>query len=332
MKAAYIERTGAPDVIQYGDLPDPTCGPEQVLLQVGAVSVNPIDTYIRNGANYWPLPQPFIVGCDVAGTIIQVGTKVRHLEPGQRVWGSNQGLLGRQGTFSSLAAIDAAWLYPTPDNTSDEQAAACALVGLTAHLGLLREAGLQAGQSIFVRGGSGGVGSMVLQMAKAVGAIVITTAGSPEKAEQCRKLGADLVIEYREQNVQEALLAFAPSGVRIFWETLREPDFDFAVSCLAERGTMILMAGRTARPAFPVGPFYVKGCSLKGFAMFKASAAEQQSAASDINHWLVNGKLRAQIDRVLPLSETAQAHRLQEENTLNNSGVLAGKIVLKPDL
>jgi NADPH2:quinone reductase len=332
MKAAYIEKTGAPEVIQYGDLPDPICGPEQVLLQVGAVSLNPIDTYIRNGANYWPLPQPYIVGCDVAGTIIQVGTKVRHLEPGQRVWGSNQGLLGRQGTFSTLAAIDAGWLYPTPEGTSDEQAAACALVGLTAHLGLLREAGLQAGQSIFVRGGTGGVGSMVVQMAKAIGAIVITTAGSSEKAEQCRKMGADLVIEYKEQNVQEALLAFSPSGVHVFWETLREPDFDFAVSCLGERGTMVLMAGRTARPAFPVGPFYVKGCSLKGFAMFKASAAEQQSAASDINHWLVSGKLRAKIDRVLPLSETAQAHRLQEENTLNNAGVLAGKIVLKPDL
>lgn len=331
MKAAYIEQTGTPDVIQYGDLPDPRCGPDQVLLQVGAVSVNPIDTYIRNGANYWPLPLPFVVGCDVAGTIIQVGTKVRHLEPGQRVWGSNQGLLGRQGTFSSLAAIDASWLYPTPANVSDEQAAACALVGLTAYLGLLRNADLQSGQSIFVRGGSGGVGSMVIQMAKAIGAVVITTAGSPEKASQCRMLGADAVIEYKHQNIQETTLAFAPSGVDVFWETLREPDFDLAVSCLAEGGTMVLMAGRTARPAFPVGPFYVKGCSLRGFAMFKASATEQQSAASDINHWLVNGKLKAKIDRVLPLSQTAEAHRLQEENTLQNTGVLAGKIVLKPN-
>ena len=331
MKAAYIEQTGSPDVIQYGDLPDPKCGADQVLLQVGAVSVNPIDTYIRNGANYWPLPKPFVVGCDVAGTIIQVGTKVRNLEPGQRVWGSNQGLLGRQGCFSSLAAIDASWLYPTPENTSDEQAAACALVGITAHLGLLREAGLQAGQTIFVRGGTGGVGSMVVQMAKAIGAIVITTAGSPEKAAECKKLGADLVIEYKSQNTQEAVLAFAPSGVHVFWETLREPDFDVAVSCLAERGTMVLMAGRAARPAFPVGPFYVKGCRLKGFAMFKATATEQQSAASDINHWLVSGKLTAKIDRILPLSQTAEAHRLQEANTLESTGTLSGKIVLKPE-
>jgi NADPH2:quinone reductase len=331
MKAAYIERTGPPDVIQYGDLPDPQCGADQVLLEVGAVSVNPIDTYIRGGANYWPLPQPFVIGCDLAGTIIQVGTKVRHLEPGQRVWGSNQGLLGRQGTFSSLAAVDAQWLNPTPDNVTDEQAAACALVGLTAHLGLIREAGLQSGQSIFVRGGTGGVGSMVVQMAKAIGAKVVTTAGSPEKADQCRKLGADVVIEYQHQNTQEAVLSAFPAGVDVFWETLREPDFDLAVNCLAECGTMILMAGRTARPAFPVGPFYVKGCRLKGFAMFKAPATEQQSAASDINHWLVNGKLTAKIDRVLPLSQSAEAHRLQEANTLQGSGSLAGKIVLKPD-
>ncbi len=135
MKAAYIEQTGTPDVIRYGDLPDPVCGPDQVLLQVGAVSVNPIDTYIRNGANYWPLPKPFVIGCDVAGTVIQVGSQVRNVEPGQRVWGSNQGLLGRQGTFSSLAAVESKWLYPTPDNVTDEQAAAGALVGITAHLG-----------------------------------------------------------------------------------------------------------------------------------------------------------------------------------------------------
>lgn len=330
MKAAYIEETGSPDVIRYGELPDPTCGPNQVLLQVGAVSVNPIDTYIRNGANYWPLPKPFVLGCDVAGTILEVGKQVRQFQPGQRVWGSNQGLLGRQGTFASLAAIDAEWLYPTPDNVSDEEAAACALVGLTAHLGLFRDANLQSGQTLFIRGGTGGVGAMVIQMAKAIGAIVITTAGSTEKAKLCRALGADHVIEYKTQETQQTLLSLFPQGVDVFWETLREPDFDQSVACLKERGTMILMAGRTARPPFPVGPFYVKGCTLRGFVMFKASPAEQQSAANDIHHWLLSGKLRSRIDRVLPLSETAQAHRLQEANTVGGQGTLAGKIVLKP--
>jgi NADPH2:quinone reductase len=329
MQAAYIEQTGSPDVIRYGELPDPTCGPHQVLVQVHAVSVNPIDTYIRQGANYWPLPTPFVLGCDLAGTIVQRGREVRNLEVGQRVWGSNQGLLGRQGTFSSLAAVDAAWLYPTPEGISNEMAAAGALVGITAHLGLFREANLQAGETIFVRGGTGGVGAMVIQMAKAIGATVVTSAGSPEKAAACRQLGADHVIQYQRENTQQSILATIPTGVDVFWETLREPDFDMAVACLAERGRMILMAGRTARPPFPVGPFYVKGCSLRGFVMFKAAAEEQQRAAADINHWYQSHKLSPKIDRLMPLSQAAEAHRLQEASTVGGQGVLGGKIVLQ---
>ena len=102
------------------------------------------------------------------------------------------------------------------------------------------------------------------------------------------------------------------------------------MALLAIRGRMIIMAGRDARPPFPVGPFYVKDCSLRGFAMFNASAQEQDAAANDLNRWLVERKLKARIDRVLPLSRAAEAHRLQEESTIHTSGALAGKIVLKP--
>lgn len=330
MKAAYIEKTGSPEVIQYGDLPTPVIKPHEVLVKVQAVSVNPIDTYIRNGANYWPLPQPFIIGCDLAGTIVEVGSEVKDWKVGARVWGSNQGLLGRQGTFAEFAAVDPQWLYSTPENVSDEVAAACALVGITAHLGLFAHGRLQAGETIFVRGGTGGVGAMVLQMGRAIGAKVITTAGSPEKAERCRKLGADHVIEYRTSDCTQELLKYAPQGVDLFWETLRDPDFDAAVASMAPRARMILMAGRDARPPFPVGPFYVKGCSLHGFAMFKATAAEQAIAAKQINDWLSRGAIKACIDRVLPLSEAATAHALQEANTVRKEGNLAGKIVLKP--
>ena len=124
--------------------------------------------------------------------------------------------------------------------------------------------------------------------------------------------------------------AFAPQGVNVFWETLREPDFDKIVSYLAERGRIVLMAGRDARPEFPVGPFYVKGCSLHGFVMFKASADELRGSADDMNRWFVAGKLRAQIGKELPLSAAAEAHRLQEQNTLEKAGTLVGKIVLVP--
>jgi NADPH2:quinone reductase len=239
-------------------------------------------------------------------------------------------LLGRQGTFAEFAAVDECWLYPIPDGVTDEQAAAGALVGITAHLGLVREARLRHGETLFVNGGTGGVGSTVVQMAKTLGARVITTAGSDAKVEACRKLGADLAINYQTQNVEAEVKKFAPQGVDVWWETLREPNFDRTVALLAPRGRMVLMAGRDARPAFPVGPFYVKGCSLHGFAMFNATPDEQRASATDINRWLAEGRLRARIDRVLPLAEAATAHRLQEESTIGKTGTLAGKIVLKP--
>jgi NADPH:quinone reductase len=330
MKAAFIRETGAPEKIEYGDLPEPTLSAGQVLVRVGAVSVNPIDTYIRNGANYWPLPIPYIVGADLAGTVVAVGAGVTELREGDRVWGSNQGLMGRQGSFAELVAIDAKWLYPTPTTVSDEDAAASALVGITAHLGLISRAHLSVGESVFVRGGAGGVGSMVVQMAKAMGAKVIATAGGPEKAEVCKKLGADHVIDYKTEDIGKKVLEYAPGGVNVFWETLRDPDFDLAVGCMSENARMILMAGRTARPEFPVGPFYVKGCSLFGFAMFKASPEQQRGCAQDINHWLAGGMVKPLIDRVMPLSETAEAHRLQEAHTVSKTSQLTGKLVLKP--
>ncbi len=330
MKAAYIEQTGPPENIIVGDLPTPTPKGSEVLVKVGAAALNPVDTYIRGGANYWELPKPFIVGCDLAGVVEQVGPDVRRFKVGDRVWGTNQGLLGRQGTFAEYAAVDECWLYPTPDGVSDEDAAAISLVGVTAHLGLFRDAKLQSGETVFVNGGSGGVGSTVIQMAKAAGATVIATAGSEDKVAGCRQIGADLAINYKTADVARSTLDFAPDGVNVYWETTREPDFIRAVEMLARRGRMVLMAGRDARPAFPVGPFYVKGCSLHGFVMFAATPEEQRVCAEDINRWLSEGKLRPRIDRIMPLAETAAAHRLQEESTVQHSGALAGKIVIKP--
>lgn len=330
MKAAFFHEPGPPSTIQFGDLPQPKINDAEVLVRVGAVAVNPIDTYIRAGAIQFDAPKPFVVGCDLAGTIEAVGPRAKRFRVGDRVWGSNQGLLGRQGTFAEYAAVDECWLYPTPEGVADETAAAIALVGITAHLGVVRDAKLKAGETLFINGGTGGVGSTVVQMVKAIGATAITTCGTEEKCVLARSLGADLAINYKTENVAERVKEFAPSGVNVFWETLREPNFDEAVAMMAERGRMILMAGRDARPVFPVGPFYVKGCSLHGFVMFKATPEEQRACADDINAWLVAGKLKPRIDRVMPLSETAEAHRLQEDSTVNKSGATAGKLVLTP--
>ena len=330
MKAAFINQTGTPDVITYGDLPAPKPTRRQCLIKVAAVDVNPIDVYVRSGAIPAKLSFPFILGRDLAGTVVEAGAGVKGFKVGDRVWATSQGSDGRPGTFAEFAAVDHRWLHPIPEGISDEDIVALSLVGVTAQLGLVRNAVLKPGETLFVNGGTGGVGACVVQMAKVLGARVIATAGSDEKVAACRDLGADLAINYKTQDVAAAIKEFAPEGVNVWWETLREPDFDRAVGLITMRGRMIVMAGRDARPAFPVGPFYVKDCSMHGFAMFNASAREQRNAANAINRWVAEGKLRARIDRVLPLSQAAEAHRLQEESTLHKTGVLAGKVVLKP--
>jgi NADPH:quinone reductase len=331
MKAAYFETTGSPEVIWYGDLPDPQPQAGEVRVKIAAVAVNPIDTYIRSGAVSMPMPKPFIPGCDLAGVVDKLGPGVTRFKVGDRVWGSNQGLLGRQGTFAEFCCPHEDFLYPIPAGVADDQAAAIALVGITAHLGLFMCAKLQPGETVFVYGGTGGVGSTVVQMTKAVGAKAVTTVGSEEKAQQARALGADLAINYKTENVAAKVKEFTGGkGVHVWFETLREPDYDRTVDLMMSRGRIVVMAGRQARPPFPHGPFYVKCLSLFGFAIFNMPPEEQRHCAEDINRWLVEKKLKANIGRRMKLSETAAAHQLQEENTLKSAGTLAGKIVLTP--
>ncbi|HON06741.1 MAG TPA: NADPH:quinone reductase [Verrucomicrobiota bacterium] len=330
MKAAFIRKLGPPEVIEYGEFPIDNPKGKQVLVRVKAVSVNPIDVYIRAGLVQMGISLPYIIGCDLAGVVEEVGAQVTKFKKGDRVWGTNQGLFGRQGTFAEFALVEEEWLYPTPMGVSDEDIAAIALVGITSHLGLFREAKLKSGETIFVNGGSGGIGSTVIQMAKAIGATVYASAGSEEKVNLCKKLGAKAAFNYKEKDIEREIKNVEPNGVNVWWETSREPDFDKIILSLAVRGRIIIMAGREARPQFPVGPFYVKDCKVFGFAMFNATSTEQMQCANDINKWMAEGKLKPLIDRVLPLSQAALAHKLQEENTIWKRGNLSGKIVLKP--
>jgi NADPH2:quinone reductase len=330
MKAAYITQVGSPSTIQYGEIDDPEVGPMQVLIKTNAVAVNPIDTYIRSGTVKLQLPSPYVIGCDIAGTVAAVGAEVTQFKAGDRVWGSNQGLSGRQGTFSELAAVDQCWLYPTPANVADEDAAAVALTGITAHLGLHLHGNLQAGEIVFVNGGTGGVGSAVVQLAIAAGATVITTVGSAEKVAIATDLGAEHVLNYRDVDVTEALqeLTARIGRINLWFETLRNPNPDATLPLLAKRGRYVLMAGRDARPEFPVGAFYVNDLRAIGFAMFNASAEEQQQSAAEINQLLAAQTLKPLIGARYLLSEAAKAHQLQEDNTLNGAGTLSGKIVV----
>src|SRR5262245_60194371 len=163
MKAAYITQTGLPEVIQYGDLPDPKVGRKQCLVKVAAVDVNPIDTYVRSRAIPAQLSVAWILGRDLAGTVVEVGAGVKTFKPGDRVWASNQGTNGRAGTFAEMAAVEEKWLNPIPAGAKEEDLVALSLVGITAHIGLIHFANIRRGEVVFVNGGSGGVGSCVVQ-------------------------------------------------------------------------------------------------------------------------------------------------------------------------
>ena len=332
MRAATIDQTGPPSVIQWTGTPLPQPKPNELLVRVGAVSVNPIDTYIRSGAVPVPLSFPYIIGSDFAGTIEAVGESLDPGRVGQRVWGSNQGLLGRGGSFAEAICVESCWCYPTPEGESDAEAAAGALVGITAHLGLFRHGHLQAGEWVFVNGGTGGVGSSVVQLAKSAGAHVVTTAGTEEKRARARELGADLALDYHsptiDDEIREHFDAQQYDGFDLWFETQREPNLERSIGLMRQRGRMILMAGRDARPEFPLGQFYTNDLRIIGFAMFNASAAEQRDCGESINDIYQAGGWRPQIGRTLPLAEAAAAHQLQEENTLGHADTLAGKIVL----
>jgi len=267
MKAAYILQPGRRRIFSMASCRrrSPTArspGPR------GRGVVNPIDTYIRSGVYAAKLPRPFVIGCDLAGTVEKVGPEVRGLKPGDRVWGSNQGCWAA-GLVRRVCGRRRGVALPDARGVSDQDAAAIALVGITAHLGTFRDAKLRAGETLFVHGGSGGVGSCVLQMAKIAGARAATTAGSVQKAEVCRRLGADLAIEYKTEDVDEALSRFAPDGVNVWFETLREQNLvQASATCLPRADGDHGGARRAA--AVPVGPFYSNDCSLYGFAMFKA--------------------------------------------------------------
>lgn len=314
MKAAFIEKTGAPDVIQWGELPMPSLNDNQVLVKVTAVAVNPVDIYFRSGkyTAVPPLPIPYIIGRDMVGIVDKIGSKVSNFKPQQRVWSNSLGLHGKQGSFAEYVAVDENLLYHAPRNVDDVTIASVLHAGATACLGLIREAMLKSTDTLFVNGGGGNIGSALIQLGKGRGARVITATSGQEKIDWCKSLGADLIIDYKEENVLNKIKQAAPNGVDVFWDTSRNPNFDLAVDMLAKKGRIILMAGSGSHPPFPVGPFYQKECSMKGFTINAATAVELQQCADIINLCLEKEQLTAKIAQKLSLSEAAKAHMMIE--------------------
>jgi NADPH:quinone reductase-like Zn-dependent oxidoreductase len=324
MRAAYIETRGPAESIKVGSLPDPEPGPTDVLVEVEAVSVNSVDTFVRSGAYLTPVPFPFVIGRDLAGTVAAVGADVDGFAAGDAVWSNSLGHGGRQGVAAEYAVVPADRLYHLPDGADPVTTVALVHPAATAHLALVVHGRLRAGETLFVAGGAGHVGRAATVLARNAGARVVAAA-SRDDLEECRRLGADAVADYRDPNLADALHRAAPDGVDLHLDTSGHHDLDLGLGLLAPRGRLILMAGLAARPELPVGAVYTRDARIVGFAISNASTDDLAEAADRVNRLVSAGVLQPRRVEELPLSGAAEAHRRLE------TGRAAGvRLVLRP--
>ncbi|MFD7732303.1 NADPH:quinone reductase [Kitasatospora phosalacinea] len=322
MHAAYISRPGPAHDIRYGTLPAPVPGPGEVLVQVRASAVNHVDTFVRSGAWTTELAFPFVIGRDLAGTVVEAPPG-SGFAPGDRVWGNSQGHAGRPGAAAQFAAVAADRLYRLPEGVDPVEAVAVAHPAATAHLALFAHGALRPGETVLVRGAAGNVGSALTVMAAAAGARVVAVCGAAD-ADRCRALGADAVADYRSPDLEQHLRALAPDGVDLAVDTSARNDLEADVALLARRGRIVVLSGLRTRPVLPVGPLYLIDGSVRGFAISHATVDELRAAADRINELLARGLLRPPAVTELPLARAADAHALLE------GGGARGKLVLLP--
>lgn len=323
MQAAFIRQTGGTEIIEIDALPVPELGPTDVLVQAQASTVNHVDCFVRSGAYETHLPLPFVLGRDLVGTVVATGTGVADFHEGDRVWTNSLGYGGRQGALAEYAVVNTDRLYPLPDGVDPQEAAPVLHTAATAYLGLVRDARLTPGETIFIAGGAGGVGSCLIQLATVMGARVIASA-SVRDQQWCRELGADVVLDYRDENLPAKIAAAAPRGIDVWWDTSGHHHLETALPLMNKRSRMLVMAGMGAEPSLPVGQLYTRDIQLLGFAMSNATVTDLAEAAKMINALLQRGDLRARIGRTYRLSQAAEAHEAMEQHTVR------GRILVLP--
>lgn len=323
MLAAYIRATGGVERIEVGQLPTPAPGPTDVVIRMEASGVNHVDLFVRSGAYPTHTPFPFVIGRDIVGTVVATGPGVTGFGPGDRVWCNSLGHAGRQGAFAEYAVAPVERVYPLPAGVAPEQAAPVLHAGATAYLGLFREAGLTAGETVFVAGAGGAVGSAVVQLAVAAGARVVATA-SRRDLSWCTRCGAAAVVPYDAEDLDGRLRAAAPDGFDVWWDNSGRNDFGRALPLLRLGGRILVMAGLAASPTLPVGQLYLRDASLRGFVISNASVSDLAAAAAMVNSALAAGHLRYRVGATYTLAHAAEAHAAME------SGSVRGRILVRP--
>ena len=321
MRAIRLSATGGPEVLDLVDLPDPEPGPGQLLVRPSAIGVNYIDTYHRSGL--YPLRLPSGLGMEGAGDVVAAGEGVERFAPGDRVAFAS----GPIGAYADLHLVDAARAVRIPEGVDERTAAAALLKGMTAEFLLLRCRPVQPGEPVLIHAAAGGVGQIMVQWARALGAEVIATAGSAAKADRARALGAHHVILYGEQDVAaEVRRITGGAGVTAAYDSVGASTFEGTLGSLARRGTFVSF-GNASGPPPAVEPGRLMRMGSLFFTRptlgdYIATTPELDASAAAVFGRIAAGEISIEIGQTFPLSQAKAAHEALEARQTVGSTLL----------
>ncbi len=342
MKAVLFHKHGGPEVLRSDEVPNPTVSPREVLIEVHAASVNHLDIFARRGMPGVKLPLPHIPGADAAGVVLETGSEVEGVQPGQRVT-INPGIscgrcefcaagFGSQcityhmvgenidGSYAELLKIPQHNVLPIPDEMSFADAAAAPLVFMTAWSMMISKGRIQPGEDVLILGAGAGVGTAAIQIAKMVGCRVFATASSDEKLDHARQLGADVLINYAEEEFDRAIRKLTDKrGVDVVIDYIGADTWVRSLRT-ARRGGRILTCGATTGPTPQTDLRHIFFRQLQILGSTMGSPRDFR----DVMKCVFRGQLKPVVDRILPLSEAREAHELIEGRKV------FGKLILNP--
>jgi NADPH2:quinone reductase len=328
MKAILMTTVGEPDVLKLKEIAEPEIvEATQIKVKLQAAGVNPVDTKIRRNGVFYDNALPAILGCDGAGVVVETGAAVSQFKPGDKVWFCHGGLGREPGNYADYTVLDERWASLMPGILSFAEAAALPLVLITASGALFDRGGLQAGQTVLIHAGAGGVGHVAIQLAKLKGARVITTVSSEQKADFVKTLGADETIIYTQNSFVDAVNELTDGkGADLVFDTVGATVFKESIAITAHFGRLVTL--------LDPGELSLAEARMRnlliGFELMLTPMLRNLTTARDQHiailrqcaEYIDNGLLKPHISRQFPLQEAAEAHKLIE------TGHITGKIVL----
>jgi NADPH:quinone reductase len=315
MKAVYLTETGSPEVLRFGELPEPSIGPTDVLIRVRACSLNRLDVFTREGSHGTRITPPHVLGGDVAGVVVRVGEGVDGFQPGDQV------IANGRGGYAEFAVARADRVYLLPTRCTFDEGATLPVAGLTAWQMVMNRAGVRPGESVLITAAGSGVSTFAIQLCRTLGARVITTASSVEKLEKARGLGAEMGIDYTREDILEYVHRFTGGeGVDVVLEHVGTPVWKACFESLKPGGRFVT-CGVTAghRVELHLGRVFSRGLTIMGVG---------HGTPDDMRAFLKvveQGKVQGVVYRTFPLANAAEAHRMMEASSF------FGKLVLNPD-